>query len=121
MPWYRPRSPGSSRGGRASTIPSTFSMRSSTQAGRESSASETSSSKRGRSIMHASLRPLHGKGGDGLHHDAMREHRRDLALVVRRADLDDVHADEVDPPHDLADRAEHLAGQGGARRGGGGP
>src|SRR3972149_8870158 len=102
MPGYRPRSPGSSRGGRASTITSTFSMRSSTHAGRESSASETSSSKRGRSITQASLRPLHGKGGDGLHHDAVREHRRDLALVVRRADLDDVHADEVDPPHDLA-------------------
>ncbi len=43
-------------------------------------------------------------------------------MVVGRGDLDDIHPGQVDHRHDLADRAEHLAGEhpagfGGARAG----
>src|SRR3990172_13099398 len=118
MPWYRPRRFGSSRGGRSSTITSTLSMRSSTKSGRESSPSPTSSSKRVRSTTSG---PLLGERADRLEHDAVREHRRDLALVVRGRDLDDVHPHQVDPPDDLPNRAEQLPRQHPSRLGGPGP
>src|SRR3990172_8840080 len=118
MPWYRPRRFGSSRGGRSSTITSTLSMRSSTHSGSESSASPTSSSKRARSITSG---PLLGERADRLQDDAVREHRRDLALVVRGRDLDDVHPHEADPPDDPPHRAEQLAREHASRLGGPGP
>src|SRR5439155_17385021 len=55
------------------------------------------------------LGPLRSEGGDRLHHDPVREDRRDLGRVVRRRHLDDVHPCQLDRPHDLANGTEQLA------------
>ena len=54
---------------------------------------------------------------DGFQGGAVGGHRGRLGLVVRRRDLDDVHPGQVDGGDDLADRAQHLAGQHPARFG----
>ena len=62
----------------------------------------------------AGLAP-HGEGADRLERCAVGDHRGRLGVVVRRRDLDDVHARQVDGAHDLADRAQHLAAEHPAR------
>ena len=60
---------------------------------------------------------LDGERADRLERGPVGGHRGRLGLVVRRRDLDDVHPGEVDGADDLADGAEHLAGQHAARFG----
>ena len=64
---------------------------------------------------------LDGERADRLERGPVGGHRGRLGLVVRRRDLDDVHPGEVDGADDLADGAEHLAGQHPARLGRPGP
>ena len=49
--------------------------------------------------------------GDQLQRDAVGGHRRHLGVVVRRRDLDDVHAGDLHGAGDPADRAQQLARQ----------
>ena len=57
----------------------------------------------------------HGQGADRLEGGPVGDHRGRLGVVVRRRHLDDVHPGEIDRADDLADRAQHLAGEHAAR------
>ena len=63
----------------------------------------------------APARSLDRERADRLERRPVGDHRRRLGVVVRRRDLDDVHAGELDRADDPADRPEQLAGQQPAR------